>query len=186
MTEQSNLKGPDMTKGKTILVVDDESDIRIFLGTMLEDAGFNVITAADGDEALREIKKQKPDLISLDLVMPKKSGIKFLYELRHNREWSKIPVIVVTGHARDEKVRKEMDETFAGKTFSGPQAYLEKPIKPTDFVKIVKRELGIQDEESGDGISQTDDLRKQVKELAEVSDPDILKDVLQLLREKKK
>ena len=60
---------------KIVLVVDDEPDIRLFLRTVLEDAGFTVVTASDGDEALREVKKQKPDLISLDLIMPKKSGI---------------------------------------------------------------------------------------------------------------
>ncbi len=86
---------------KTVLVVDDEEDVREFLSTVLEDAGFNVVTAADGVEALERIKEKVPDFISLDLVMPKKSGIKFLYELRHNKEWIKIPVVIVTHEARE-------------------------------------------------------------------------------------
>ena len=180
------LKGVVMVSEKRILVVDDEEDIRIYLRTALEDAGFVVSTAADGDEALLELKKNKPDLISLDLVMPKKSGIKCLYELRHNKEWAKIPVIIVTAHARDEKIRKDMEETFSGKTISGPQAYLEKPVKIEDFVNIVKRELGIEHEPSQSGDSPVGDLRKQIKELTEVSDSETLKDILQLLRERKK
>ena len=59
---------------KTVLVVDDEEDVRKFLSMALKEAGFNVVTANDGFEALDQVKKQKPDLISLDLVMPKRSG----------------------------------------------------------------------------------------------------------------
>lgn len=124
---------------KTILVVDDEPDIRIYLKTLLEDEGFNVMTAADGDEALQRIKEKKPDFISLDLVMPRKSGIKLYYELRRNKEWSKIPVVIVTAHARDEIGKKDLKELFDGKVISGPKVYLEKPVKPQDFVNLIKK-----------------------------------------------
>ena len=63
---------------KRILVVDDEADVRNFLKAALIEAGFEVITAEDGNLALEEVKKQLPDLISLDLVMPKKSGQSFI------------------------------------------------------------------------------------------------------------
>ena len=63
---------------KTILVVDDEEDIREYLSTVLEDAGFNVVTAADGQEALERVETTIPDFISLDLVMPKKIGYQVL------------------------------------------------------------------------------------------------------------
>jgi CheY-like chemotaxis protein len=165
---------------KNILVVDDEADIRLFLKTALEDAGFEVSTASDGEEALQALKKRKPDLISLDLVMPRKSGIKFLYELRHNKEWAKIPVIIVTGHARDESVKKEMDETFAGKTLSGPQVYLEKPVKAQDFVNMVKRELGVADTSS----SSEEDLRNELLKMVEKSDSQTLKEILAMLKGK--
>ncbi|HXK37390.1 MAG TPA: response regulator, partial [Candidatus Paceibacterota bacterium] len=87
---------------KNILVVDDEPNVREYLKTILVDAGFNVITAGDGVEALEVIRKRKPDFISLDLVMPRKSGQKLLYELRHDAELSRIPVLIVTAHAQDE------------------------------------------------------------------------------------
>ena len=70
---------------KRILVVDDEPNVRHYLQTILEDAGFRVITASNGVEALAEIKKAPPDFISLDLVMPRKSGRKLLHEIqKHN------------------------------------------------------------------------------------------------------
>ena len=56
----------------TVLVVDDEPDVAFYLGSVLEDAGLNVVFAHDGDEALSAIRRQPPDLISLDLVMPRK------------------------------------------------------------------------------------------------------------------
>ena len=89
-------------KDKTILVVDDEEDIREFLSTVLEDAGFGVVTAADGEEALERVEKSAPDFVSVDLVMPRKTGLEFLRELREKQEWRNIPVLVVTSHAHDD------------------------------------------------------------------------------------
>lgn len=59
---------------KTVLIVEDEPDVRLFLQTVVEDAGFNVMTAADGEEALKRAREKKPDFISLDLILPRKSG----------------------------------------------------------------------------------------------------------------
>ena len=128
---------------KTILVVDDEPDVLTYLTLVLQDAGFNVMSAQDGNEALEKVKEKKPDFISLDLVMPHKSGIRFYHELRKNKEWSDIPVIIVTAHAKDELGKGDLEEILQGKTFSGRQVYLEKPVKPVDFVRMVKREVGI-------------------------------------------
>jgi CheY-like chemotaxis protein len=87
------------TTGKTVLIVDDEADTVRFLAMAVEDAGFEVMTASDGVEAIEKIKEKTPDLISLDIVMPKGGGIRCFRELQKNPAWSKIPVIVVT--ARD-------------------------------------------------------------------------------------
>jgi CheY-like chemotaxis protein len=75
--------------GKSVLVIDDEPDVRLFLKTVLEDAGFDVMLAANGKEALERVTEKKPDVISLDLVMPKMSGLKFYkyYSPRHGRIW---------------------------------------------------------------------------------------------------
>ncbi len=170
----------------TILVVDDEPDIIIYLRTLLEDAGFKVMTASDGEEALEKIKERKPDLISLDLIMPRKSGIRCYYELRKNKEWSKIKVIIVTAHARDDKVRKEMDELFSGATISGPQMYLEKPVHPQDYVNLIKRELGIELTEQIEVPRGPEGLREEVKKLLDRADKETLDAAMRFLKERKK
>ena len=81
---------------KTILVIDDEQSIRILYKEELEEEGDTVITASDGDEALRKIKTDKPDLITLDIRMPGMDGIEVLH---HIREMDKeIPVIMSTAY----------------------------------------------------------------------------------------
>ena len=171
---------------KTILVVDDEPDVLFFLQTALEDAGFNVITAADGDEALKKVKETPPHFISCDLVMPRKSGVRFLYELRKNKEWAKIPIVIVTAHARDELGSKDLQEILDGKVLSGPQVYLEKPIRAEDFVSMVRRELGLSpEEEPAKAEESPDKLRKQVQDLLDSADPASLKEAARILRMRK-
>jgi CheY-like chemotaxis protein len=86
------------TDNKIILVVDDEDDVRRYLSMALEDAGFEVLTASDGEEALKVLSNHPVDLISLDLIMPRKSGVKLYRDLQKDKAWKKIPVLVVTGH----------------------------------------------------------------------------------------
>jgi CheY-like chemotaxis protein len=135
----------DRAAGKTILVVDDEPDVQRYLATLLDDAGFAVLIASDGEEALEIIKAHKPDLISLDLIMPKKSGQKLLYELRKDRSLSRIPVLVVTAHARDELGKGSLEELLDTGVISGPGTYLEKPVNPLTYIRSVQRALGIEE-----------------------------------------
>jgi CheY-like chemotaxis protein len=117
--------------------------------------------------------------------MPRKSGIRFFYELRHNREWSKIPVVIVTAHARDERVEKDIQDLFAERTMTGPRTYLEKPIKPAGYVNLVKQELGISTEEEVDAAAQEiDRMRAKALELLNQTSPEKLKKALELLGEK--
>jgi CheY-like chemotaxis protein len=163
---------------KTILVAEDEPDVRYFLQTVLEDAGFHVVTAADGDEALARLKEKRPDLISLDLVMPRKSGVKFFRELRKDREWSHIPVLVVTAHARDEMGQRDLEEILAESTMSGPGIYLEKPIRPEAYVNNVKRILGLEVTEEE---SDTETLKRELQEKIRRADPEALQKALKAL-----
>jgi CheY-like chemotaxis protein len=163
---------------KTILVAEDEPDVRYFLQTVLEDAGFHVVTAADGDEALAQVREKKPDLISLDLVMPRKSGVKFFRELRKDREWSHIPVLVVTAHARDEMGQRDLEEILAESTMSGPGIYLEKPIRPEAYVNNVKRILGLEVTEEE---SDTETLKRELQEKIRRADPEALQKALKAL-----
>lgn len=127
-------------KAKRILVVDDEQDVRDYLSTALADAGFQVETACDGAEALAAVRADPPDLVSLDLVMPRHTGAKFYRELQKDPELHKIPVLVVTGHARDEMGKADFDEM----TMSGPGVYLEKPVRPNSYVSAVRKLLGME------------------------------------------
>jgi len=77
--------------GKLVLVIDDEPDLRLFIKTVLEDAGFEVAVAGNGKEALERMTEKKPDVISLDLVMPKMSGLKFYRYIQKNKDRSGIP-----------------------------------------------------------------------------------------------
>jgi len=163
---------------KTVLVVDDEEEVRLFLETALTDAGFKVETAADGNEALDKVKEQKPDVVSLDLVMPKKSGAKFLYEMRKNKEWQKIPVVLVTAHAKDDLGKKDFQDVMSGKALLGPETYLEKPVKATTYVNAIKRAINIPTDEG----PEESGAKAELRGLIEDADPARLKEALEVLK----
>ena len=184
MVEKKARKPEDLT----VLVVDDEPDVAVYLGSVLEDAGLNVVFAHDGDQALDAIRRQPPDLISLDLVMPRKSGIRVLAELRRNPEWARIPVVIVTAHARDPEVRREVSEhadVLAGSVITGPSMYLEKPVTPQKYLKGICDILGIQVEfdPSGLSIDSHAELRDEAKNLLDEVDAATLEEVLGRLRQ---
>lgn len=81
---------------KTILVVDDEEDIRLLYEEELADEGYRVITANDGLEALEQIKTQNPDLVTLDLKMPRMDGVEFLRKVRETHRT--LPIIISTAY----------------------------------------------------------------------------------------
>jgi len=132
---------------KQVLVVDDEPNVRNYLATILRDAGFTVRMAADGIEALAMIREHPPDFISLDLVMPRMSGHKLLYELRKDKRLSRIPVVVVTAHGEDEMGRGDLEDLMQNRVISGPGVYLEKPVTPLTYLRCVQRALGLPEAE---------------------------------------
>jgi CheY-like chemotaxis protein len=163
---------------KRVLVVDDEADVRGYLRSALEDAGFYVDTACDGLEALDKIRRNPPDLISLDLVMPRHSGAKLYREIQKDKKLSKIPVLIVTGHARDDLGRTDLEEM----TMSGPGVYLEKPVRPPSYVAAVRRLLGIEAPEEPE--PQPEDLRRSLESALSGADRDALQRALDALRRK--
>lgn len=165
---------------KTILVVDDEADVRKFLTAALEEAGFRVITAGDGFEALEAVKAEAPDLISLDLVMPKRSGAKFYRDLSKNKAWSKIPIIIVTGHARDDLGKADLREL----TMSGPGIYLEKPIKPDNYVAAIKKLLGMDTTAEETQAARQVELQNELKDFIDSADPETLRKLKDMLKGK--
>ncbi len=165
---------------KTVLVVDDEADIRTFLSTALIEAGFEVITANDGFEALKKMEERTPDLISLDLVMPKKSGVRFYREMSKNKVWRDIPVLIVTGHARDDLGRSDLKEL----TMSGPGIYLEKPVKPDNYIAAIKKLLGLDASEEEMKIADKVELQSEVKNLVDEIDLETLKKIKDMLKKR--
>ena len=163
-------------ENKKILIVDDEADVRYYLKLALEDSGFEVAEASGGNEAMEMIKRQVPDLISLDLVMPGFSGARLHRELQKNPLWSKIPILIVTGHAQDELGKADLTEL----TISGPGVYLEKPVKPAAYLAAVRKLLGIE-MESGEN-HEVEKLRQAVMNNLSDADADTLKKALELLK----
>ncbi len=170
-------------KDYKVLVVDDEQDVRDYLSTALEDAGFQVSTASDGQEALEKVQKEKPDAISLDLVMPKHSGMQFYRSLQKNKEWKNIPILIVTGHARDDWGRVD----FETLTMQGPGVYLEKPVKPKQYVEsicsILKMDVPEHVKQWSD--RDTESLRSEIEKTMGEADPEQLQKALDALKKNK-
>ncbi len=120
--------------GRTVLVVDDEEDARTFIATVLEDAGARIVHAADGDEALAVARRERPDLITLDLSMPGKDGVEAFTELRRDPELSTTPVCIVTGHP-------EFRTVIYDRPVNPPEGYMDKPVEGEALLKNVRRIL---------------------------------------------
>jgi CheY-like chemotaxis protein len=172
---------------KKILVVDDEEDVSFFLSTALQDAGFRTETAASVDEALERLQASLPDCVSLDMVMPGKSGIVLFHEMRRNERWRKIPVLFVTGHAKEEGVKKALDAAaaLADSTLSGPATYLDKPVTAEKFVKAIADILHVEvGPEERVPSSSEEEMRAEAKRLLESADSEALREALRLLKSK--
>jgi two-component system alkaline phosphatase synthesis response regulator PhoP/two-component system response regulator VicR len=120
-----------MPDKKKILAVDDERHIVRLVQVNLERAGYEVITAFDGVEALKKVHDEKPDLIVLDVMMPQMDGFETLKNLKANPATRDVPVIMLTAKAQDADV-------FRGWQ-SGVDCYLTKPFNPLELLTFVKR-----------------------------------------------
>jgi len=123
---------------KKALVVDDESDARAFVRAILEPEGWQVAEAIDGADGLKQAKALRPELIILDVQMPRKTGFDMFYDLCQDPALQDTKVIMLTGVAEKTGIRfssKDMGE-FLGKE---PDAYVEKPIDPDTLKRAVLR-----------------------------------------------
>jgi CheY-like chemotaxis protein len=127
---------------KKILIVDDEPDMVAFLATLLEDNGYETDSAADGEDAMEKVKADKPDLISLDLLMPNKTGIKMFRELRKDNDFNDIPVVMVTGFGKDDVPQMDFKQWIKQRAIRPPEGYIEKPVNKDVFLDAVKRAIG--------------------------------------------
>ncbi|CAB5091722.1 hypothetical protein D3OALGA1CA_5510 [Olavius algarvensis associated proteobacterium Delta 3] len=128
---------------KRVLVVDDDPDVRLFNTTVLEENGYTPLEATNGEEGLEIIRKELPDLVILDVMMPKQSGIRLYRELKTDKALKDIPVIILSGIAEKTFLRSQNALTeFGGEQVPPPQTYIEKPVEPDELASVVKKALG--------------------------------------------
>ena len=128
---------------KKVLIVDDDPDVRLFNATVVEESGFTPIEAANGEEGLKIVKKDRPDLVILDVLMPKQSGIRLYRELKTDKALIGIPVIMLSGVAKRTFLRSQKALTeFGDKPVPEPENYLEKPVEPEELSREIKKLLG--------------------------------------------
>jgi len=119
---------------KRILIVDDEVQLVEMVKMRLAAAGYETISAYDGQEGFDKAKKYKPDLIILDLMLPKMDGYKVCGLLKNDARYSKIPIIMFTARVQEEDVRLGKD--------LGAEEYVTKPFDPKILLSKIKELLG--------------------------------------------
>jgi CheY-like chemotaxis protein len=122
---------------KRIMIIDDEQDVRLYLKTLFEKNGYETETAQDGDEGYPKTSAYKPDLITLDILMPKQSGIRLYTKLKEDETLKEVPVVVLTGLTQYQQFYQQdfpEDEL--------PDAFVEKPIQQEALLEIVQGLIG--------------------------------------------
>ena len=115
---------------KKILIADDEQNIVISLEFLMKREGFEVVVANDGEEAIRRIRADQPDLVLLDVMMPKKSGFEVCQEIRSDPEMAGVRILMLTAKGRDTEVAKGLA--------LGADAYMTKPFSTRELVDKVR------------------------------------------------
>jgi Fe-S oxidoreductase/CheY-like chemotaxis protein len=126
-------------EGYKILVVDDEPDVCVFLSSVLEDNGAEVLTASDGEEGLGLVREEKPDLVTLDLSMPGMDGGKVFETLRKDPEIADTLVCIVSG-------KPELRKLIYERPVRAPEGYLDKPVTEEGFLRNVRKILELSTE----------------------------------------
>lgn len=125
-----------MNMAKKIMIVDDEADIQTFLTTLLKEHGYETRAVSDGEKGWEALKVFRPDLITLDIIMPKETGQKFYRRLVKDSEFKDIPVIILSGVTRYKELFGRDHVTMPK-----PYAFVEKPIVPEELVAMIREAL---------------------------------------------
>lgn len=122
--------------GKSVLIVDDDPDIAVYLTSFLEDEGYAARSAADAGKALLILEGFRPDAILVDVLMPGRSGLDLLVTLRRDPRWQDIPLVVVTGM---DKILEDDCQSYliSQHGVSGPDAVLGKPVDPRALLAVL-------------------------------------------------
>jgi len=128
---------------KTILIVDDEPDIVSYIEMVLQDHGFDTVTAGNGNEALEVVRQVKPVLVTLDISMPEASGTRFYKEMRTDPELAGIPVVIVTGVTGMGGDKYAYEKFISNRRLvPAPEGFFPKPIDREEFIKAIGELLG--------------------------------------------
>jgi len=128
---------------KKVLVVDDDPDVRSFSIAVLEENGYTPIEAANGEEGMELLRNESPDLVLLDVLMPRESGVRLYRQMKTDSKFKKIPVIILSGITQKSFLRSQKALTeFGGAVIPEPETYLEKPVEPEELAAAIKALLG--------------------------------------------
>jgi DNA-binding response OmpR family regulator len=119
---------------RKVLIVDDEPNIVAALEYLLQRSHYEVLTAPDGDAALRQVEEHVPDLVLLDVMMPSKSGYEVCQRMRERPEWRHIKIIMLSAKGREAEVSKGLS--------LGADLYVTKPFSNTELVARIDELLG--------------------------------------------
>ena len=123
---------------KKILVLDDEPNVVAYLETLLQDNGYDTVSASNGREGMEKARSEKPDLITLDISMPEESGIRFYRDLKENPELAGIPVVIVTGVTGYGYKPEDFEKFISSrKRIPPPDGFVPKPIDRDELLKAV-------------------------------------------------
>ncbi len=129
-------------KTKKILILDDEPDVVTYLEALLQDHGYRTVSAPNGTLGMEQVRRERPDLITLDVSMPEGSGTRFYRDLRGDPELAKIPVVIVTavtGYGSDPYAYRDFISRRQG--VPPPEGYFPKPIDKEEFLRKVEEIL---------------------------------------------
>ena len=128
---------------KTVLIVEDELDMRIFISTLLETSGYRPVMTRDGNEGMRKAKDVFPDLIILDVMMPGEGGVQMYRQLKTHETLCNIPVIMLSAVARKTFSHYlNMVNARLKDSIPDPDAYIEKPPEAEELLKLTASLIG--------------------------------------------
>lgn len=124
---------------KKVLVVEDEKDVSIYLSRIFQEGGFRATCAADGEEALEAVERERPDLITMDLSMPRVSGVRSYQILKSRPDLAAIPVIFVTGITGPGGARDTERFYSTRRQMPPPDGFVAKPINPEKVLDLARK-----------------------------------------------
>jgi two-component system alkaline phosphatase synthesis response regulator PhoP len=146
---------------KQILIVDDDRNAVTFLSAVVSDNGYEPVSAFDGSEGLAKVRQVTPDLIVMDVMMPKKSGFVLFKQLKEDKRYREIPIIMLTGvsgvlqeleeHQEEtfeksyDSLRQALKEKIAEMREAGeikPEMFMDKPVDPESFIAKIRQLIG--------------------------------------------